>query len=67
MAACNGWHKAFVLTRKRAHFHLVQPSLATVGVHSLPQRDALPPFGESCVFQGVKPERGKHERNDCLQ
>ena len=33
MAACNGWHKAFVLTRKRAHFHLVQPSLATVGVH----------------------------------
>ncbi|TWO68622.1 hypothetical protein FN976_21660 [Caenimonas sedimenti] len=64
MAACNGWHRGsiFALTRKRADFHAVQPSLDGCKSSTEPRRDAFVPSGTGASSKDQL-QRGKHENN----
>ncbi|PTT36260.1 hypothetical protein DBR23_21185 [Acidovorax sp. HMWF018] len=58
-AACNGWHRGsnFAPTRKRANFHLVQPSRDGCLSSIDPEGMLNSPSGEKCVLDGSNSKR----------
>lgn len=59
-AACNRWHRGYALTRKRAHFHLVQPSLDGCLCLSNPEGMHIP---SGAVHPPKGNRGGKHEKD----